>query len=137
MDGDIVFLDLNKVRLFGFERETLASKVDRMIKSIEAGDEDFPPVPVKKFNKSTYALTHQPDSTGKADGGHHRAVAHYIANKPLKCMLVEGKYKWKGFPRTDEYRRLLFSIPEAILVDKLPTMPKDRYVAFMIYCSDE
>jgi len=98
MDGDIVFLDLNKVTLLGFERKNLFSKVEKMVAAIESGDENFPAVPVKRLDNSTYALTHQPSREGCADGGHHRAIAHYIANHPLKCTLVEEDFQWNCLP---------------------------------------
>ena len=137
MDEDIFYLDLNQVTLLGFERQNLFSKVEKMVQAIEAGDNNFPPVPVKRFDYFTYALTHEPDKIGNADGGHHRAVAHYIANKPLKCRLVEENIRWRNYPKRDEWGFSLFPIPEAILIDKYPPMPKDKYLAYIIYCLDE
>jgi len=29
-------------------------------------------------------------------GGHHRAVAHYIDGKPLKCLILKGEYLTQG-----------------------------------------
>jgi hypothetical protein len=128
MVRDIVYLDLNKVRLLGFEREVLSSKIEEMVQSIEVGDNDFPPVPVKRFDNTNYALTHQPvkGQRGKADGGHHRAVAHYIANRPLKCRLIEKGETWDDYPRTDNWGFDLFPIPELILVDKLTETCEDE-----------
>jgi len=84
-------LDLNKVELRVFEREVYDVIVDNMIKDIEVGNE-FPPVPVYRIGENCYCLTPGlRDERGFVEGGHHRAVAHYIANKPLRCRLVYGK----------------------------------------------
>lgn len=136
MDEYIFYLDLNKVTLLGWEQRNLFSKVEEMVNAIESGD-NFPAVPVKKINENTYRLTmDRLYEWGRCDGGHHRAIAHYIANKPLLCrksrevlnrehFIIElanlGRFnipqseidyicKFSGF----------FPISQAILVDKLP-----------------
>lgn len=95
-DGDDLYLDLNLVDLYFDKREFFKSDlcIDSVIRGIEAGD-DFPSVPVVKINEKTYSLTLDAYLISRSansripelviDGGHNRAVGHYIANKPLKC----------------------------------------------------
>ncbi len=92
MSHSIVYLDLRKVKLYGFHKSISDLKVDAILRGIEMGDE-FPPVLVKKKSDLEYELGAVVDYEDEDNcGGHHRAVAHYIANVPLKCRLYEGKY---------------------------------------------
>ena len=94
----VVYLDLDKVTLFGGERVKNRLVVDSMIKGIMQGDE-FPAVPVCKTGDKEYCLDYgQEDNPGDVnddlmgvpskDGGHHRAIAHYLTFASLKCRLV-------------------------------------------------
>ncbi len=88
--GKILFLDWNKHTLYGWERKKSRSVVDAIIKGIEAGYE-FPAVPVHQEDDSTYYLSPLRETDdGLADGGHHRAIGHYLSRKPLKCELLYG-----------------------------------------------
>ncbi len=100
MGDKIVFLDLNKVDLYGFEHGVNDLYIDEMINSI-LEDVEFPPVSVLKINNSTYHLVKLPDpkNPDRIDAGHHRSVAHYICSEPLKCRLVTLK------------ERLLYAFP--------------------------
>ena len=86
----LITLDLRQVDLHGWETEKDRRCIDAIIEGIKAGDE-FPPVPVRKIDDRTYVL-----ATGfcilvgddeRVDGGHHRALGHYLAGVPLKCEL--------------------------------------------------
>ncbi len=94
--GDIIWLDLDKVDLFGWEDLKYASKLAKMVRDIEKGDE-FPEVLIAVRN-GRYALSGRCEvarnkygSLTDNYGGHHRAVAHYIAGMPLKCKITPYK----------------------------------------------
>ncbi len=80
--GEITYLDLDKVELYGWETFKDVMFIDSMVRGIEAGD-DFPPVHVNKFSDTEYRLA------VSRDGGHRRAVAHYVAGRPLKVIIEE------------------------------------------------
>jgi hypothetical protein len=87
MDGedDIVYLDLNKVKLHCFEDRKSDLTVDSIVRGIEAGH-DFPAVLVYQISNTEYALCEMEVDKDNPfpDGGHDRAAGHYIANQPLK-----------------------------------------------------
>ena len=93
--GDIIFLDLDKVNLFGWEKYKSDKVVFYVAERALLGD-DFPPVPVVKIDKETYQLDfssrriYDSEILGEIlirDGGHKRAVGHYLAGLPLKCSI--------------------------------------------------
>lgn len=99
--GKIISLDWNKDLLFGWETE----KSDRVILSIIRGIElrdDFPPVPIIGDDGEYYIsdFRKKPESD-YYDGGHNRAVAHYIMSEPLKCELVR-----RGRPTGEQSNRI-------------------------------
>ena len=95
---DIIWLDLDKVELYGFEKFKHVKVIANMVREIEA-EADFPPVYVAKLENKKYALSGYYDEverTLRGDdnyGGHHRALAHWIAGKPLKCQLTKNYWK--------------------------------------------
>lgn len=101
--GEEIYLDLNLVDLFCDSRDGWKSDlcIDSIIKGIESGDE-FPAVPIVKLKDRMYSLTLDAYvlyySYGKGeratDGGHNRAIVHFIANKPLRCKLGD----WRPLP---------------------------------------
>ena len=96
---DIIWLDLDKVEIYGFEDFKDVYNIAQMVRNIESGAE-FPPVYVAKINDTKYVLSgyRNLDKDGRLIydnyGGHHRALAHWIAGKPLKCVITENH--WKG-----------------------------------------
>ena len=90
---EIIWLDLNKVNIFGFEMEKDIATVARMVRNVESGA-DFPPVYVTKIDDKNYILSGYEVSEENNYGGHHRALAHWIVGKPLKCIMTENY--WKG-----------------------------------------
>ncbi|MFH1358550.1 MAG: hypothetical protein ABIH37_01540 [archaeon] len=81
--GREIFLDLDKVRLYGSETDAKSEKVIRaIIIGIYMGDM-FPPVPVCQTKDGEFELLRS-----NYGGGHHRALAHYRAKRPLRCTLV-------------------------------------------------
>ena len=98
-----LFLNLNKVTLIGYEYVT-DQCIDSIIKGIE-NDDVFPPAKVLRLDDGSYLLV-------PPDGGHNRAVGHYIMNKPLRVIVVE----------LDEI------IPEYIYKNKNYNYFKDRFL---------
>jgi len=85
--GGEFYLDLNKNRLNGDHNGVMTLDVGLMVEGVELGH-DFPAVDVSLGSDGSYRIENT------LDGGHHRAVAHYIAGKPLKCNLVERDGSW-------------------------------------------
>ena len=92
--GDIIWLDLDKVELYGFETSKYVWAIAQMVRDIESGA-DFPPVYVTKVNDTKYVLSGYYSSYEVVDnyGGHHRVLAHWIAGKPLKCIITKNYWK--------------------------------------------
>jgi len=90
----IVFLNLDEVELYGWEKEKSWYTIDAIVRGIELGD-DFPAVKVIRRMDGSYEIASTAKLVGGkiiGDGGHSRATGHYIGGKPLKCMVVaEGK----------------------------------------------
>ena len=93
--GEVIELDLNKVRLLGYEF-VVDKLVDAAINGLIAGDA-FTPVHVARVDDQTYILL-------PPHGGHHRAVSHFIENRKLKCIVVNPddpvpgyQKKWRFF----------------------------------------
>ncbi len=87
MSASTFFLDLDSVVLLGFQKLVSDLEIDSLIKGINAGD-GFEPVVVERVGRTTYRIASVHDySAGGVHGGHHRAIAHYIESKPLKCRL--------------------------------------------------
>ena len=77
--------------MYGWEKYKSDKVIDYLISRIEACDE-FPAVCVEKIEDDVYYLSRSMYNgldTSNLNGGHHRAVAHYIANKPLKCIFIK------------------------------------------------
>jgi len=107
-----LYLDLSWESLVGWQSEIGDLSVDAICRGIEEGDE-FPPVSVVALEDGSYSLDLtklDPDIGGRfLDGGHARAVAHYIMNEPLKCILNP-----KGLPHSISAR---IPILEIIITD--------------------
>jgi hypothetical protein len=97
------FLELDKILLYGWERKKSDRVVDSIIKGIEKNVK-FPPLYVVKASDKIYKLStvivdynqyYMPNNQKVivCDGGHHRAVGHYITSKPLKVMVLDGEDK--------------------------------------------
>ena len=113
----IFYLDWDSQKLFGWENRKSDLVIDAIIRSIEAGD-DFPAVPVHQDQEdySKFYISPLRECSARflngehlSDGGHHRAVGHYIAGKPLKCELDSGG------PVVPE--SICVEIPDILIVD--------------------
>ncbi|HTY43624.1 MAG TPA: hypothetical protein VMC80_00060 [Patescibacteria group bacterium] len=108
---DIFYLDLYKNELFGWEKKRSKLVVMAMMDKIKRGA-DFPAVPVRKIGEGRYALCGDIFlSSGYIDGGHNRAIAHYLARKELKCRLI--KEPNRGY----DFSSLFFPIKDSELTD--------------------
>jgi hypothetical protein len=72
--GEIIFLDLSSVNLFGFESMVFGDKARIVVDRIERG-EDIEPVPVVREGDD-YFLTTLYARAGFKEGGHTRAYVH-------------------------------------------------------------
>lgn len=88
--GDLFYLDLQAVDLYGWERDKSSALVRNLQAGIRSGWE-FPSVPVVRFNYGFQLVPYGVNEVNLCDGGHHRAVAHYMEKRPLKCRLVENE----------------------------------------------
>ncbi len=117
---EIVFLDLSRVDLYGWEEAKSDQAVDSIVRGIEADDMFQDPVQVYRIDGRTYQLTLEDDGSGCLDGGHKRAVGHYIAHRPLMC-IVRGE-----LPRVTQMveGQPMFNVRETILEDddKMPIL---------------
>ncbi|HTZ41758.1 MAG TPA: hypothetical protein VMC07_00935 [Candidatus Omnitrophota bacterium] len=96
--GKIFQLDLHAVELLGQEREKSRLVVESIMEGIRKQDK-FPSVPVIELNGRFYITN-----------GNHRAIGHYLANKPLTCELIPG-----GPPKSR--LEFFFPIREIVLVE--------------------
>lgn len=85
-----IFLDLHKVPLYGWEKQKSRERIDRFVHGLQEG-EVFPPVFVWKIRNQGYNLDkRRADPLRKLiDGGHHRAIAHYLTQKVLRAIITE------------------------------------------------
>ena len=79
-------LDLHKFRLFGWEPRKRISDVEEILGSAREGV-IFPRVDIMRLNSLDYSLFPLEVGDSNPDGGHRRAIAHYLADIPLKCRL--------------------------------------------------
>ena len=112
---EIDFLDLDEVKFFVWERKKSIEVVDSQVKSLEMGDY-LPPVEVGKFGENEFYLEEGKilfwDSYQRiVDGGHNRALAHYLAGRRLPVVITKkykerpSKYK-EGPLKTRNYLKL-------------------------------
>ncbi|MBW2966451.1 hypothetical protein KY342_05090 [Candidatus Woesearchaeota archaeon] len=78
-----VFLDLNKVKLYGYEPAKSDKVIESIIKGIFFGDK-FPAVDVYEVNPDELLLL-------RPDGGHCRAIGHDIENQPLRTNVWDSR----------------------------------------------
>jgi hypothetical protein len=117
----ITTIDLRKVKLFGYEYVDPYVTASHMT-SIKNGDDDYDPVLVDKINDDLYVLI-------PPDGGHHRSVAHYRMNKPLKIKIVDPndinyEYSGEGFTYREISEQILrgekIDLDYAVSIARIP-----------------
>lgn len=85
-------LDLHKVKLYGFQRKVVRQSVEDIQRRIR-NKENLPRVCVIAQNPTEYYMACLfEDGTGRIDGGHHRAYAHFIQFEPLPVKIVNARY---------------------------------------------
>ena len=121
-----IYLDLNKVNLYGWEKKKSDLVIDSIVRGIEADDNFEDPVLVYRIDENTYQLTLEENYYGEIDCGHRRAVGHYIANKPLKCVIVGHLPALSKKVRDQD----VFNIKDTILEDddKMPFFDQYTFV---------
>ncbi len=110
-----IYLDLQEVDLYGWERYKSQTLVDSLLRGIAMGDV-FPPVPVVQndgfYSLDSFAHDARFSQSDIREGGHTRAIAHYLARKSLRCVLTgvsqlpsppEGFFLIREISVTDSY----------------------------------
>lgn len=104
--GIEAFLNLKVDNLIGFHKKVEEEKIKEMVELLKKGH-SFPPVKVVKLMEHVYHMAFLIDEkTGHPDGGHHRAYAHFVAEKPLNVEIIDKKYMFP-YPYTN-IRNLMF-----------------------------
>lgn len=84
-------LDFSRDNLYGFQRGVFRENIEDIRQKIHKGL--IPPsVKVIRQNNNFYMAYLIEDETGKPDGGHHRAYAHYLEGKFLPVSIIDPKY---------------------------------------------
>lgn len=84
----VIFLDLDEVVLYGFQRDIETEHLTSILKGVDRED-IFPPVYVRRVNPELYILDiNANNSEGGMDGGHHRSYAHFLRGKPLRAIVT-------------------------------------------------
>ncbi|MDP3733979.1 MAG: hypothetical protein Q8R37_02010 [Nanoarchaeota archaeon] len=123
--ADLIYLDLNAVQLYGSQSAVETNCVNALSQGIELGD-TMPPVHVVKINPERYELTLKGLDFYKENlGGHHRAVAHYIANALLPC-IVEKNHLFSPYCRIN----CRFHIRDIILYDSVDEYERRKKLSF-------
>ena len=109
-----IFLNLHKNELLGWEPSKNSLVIACMIKGIKLGHK-FPAVSILHKKGRVYQMVNHPDLY--THGGHHRAVAHYIEEVPLRCNLFES-YDF-AYAKLLQYSKI--PIKDVILKDWKPS----------------
>jgi hypothetical protein len=89
-DGYPYDLDLHKETLYVWQPAVSAESVDALLRAIDAGA-TLPRVPIRQQESGIYTLTWDVDDEyDDLDGGHTRAVAYSIADRPLPAHVMHG-----------------------------------------------
>lgn len=84
-------INLGKTKLYGFQRGVFRNGIEDIRRKIRE-EFQFPRVNVIASGGDFYLAFLVDDRTWKPDGGHHRAYAHYLEQKPLSVRVVDRKY---------------------------------------------
>jgi hypothetical protein len=86
-----ITLDLEKDPLYGWEYAKDGMRLGNLVRAIER-DEAVRPVTVFEYQGDYYLDNRviDPEHPHVHDGGHHRALAHLLAEVPLKAMLSQA-----------------------------------------------
>lgn len=84
------WVNLRTTDLLGYQESVSGSAVAAIIRGIEMGDSIPPVIVVREGTKLKLPTVILPGTEG-LDGGHHRSVAHLLADRPLKCRWLSGR----------------------------------------------
>ena len=92
-------LDLDKTVLKGFQRLVVGGNLVNCVNTQLITEMFnlinkkfiFPPVPVTEENGTFYLTFLYDRESKKYDGGHHRAIAHWLKGEPLECRYLNDK----------------------------------------------
>lgn len=83
----IILLNWEYDNLYGWEKLKIDRDIDFLAEKVMRGFR-FDVLNVYQTGFNEYELVSEKNNfLGKIDGGHKRAAAHYIANRPLRCFV--------------------------------------------------
>jgi hypothetical protein len=93
-----VFINLSDRTLYGWEFAKAGERIGTMVRALESG-ETMPPVSVFELEGAYYLDNRIINSSyeNASDGGHHRAVAHLLADIPLNATLTTAPEDGLGY----------------------------------------
>jgi hypothetical protein len=117
------YLDLRIVTLYGWEQY----KSDKVILEIQdsiLNGNDFNAVKVEMIDETTFQIAKEKLNNNRLDGGHHRAYAHYLANKKLKCIIT------KRIPQLTETIKIkdIILVPDNKIINEIYTTPAGKKI---------
>lgn len=86
-----VLLDLHSVELYGWEREKSLRRVQAYLRALQSGSV-FAPLKIWRIRDERFHLDKESldaENPALKDGGHHRALAHYLAKIPLSAIITQ------------------------------------------------
>ncbi len=84
-----VFLDLVRDNLYGWETPQSKQRVDKYLEALKDGAM-FPAVAAYEVDNDFYLTPTIELPNGLPDGGHHRAIAHFLGGVPLRVRVLFG-----------------------------------------------
>jgi hypothetical protein len=145
--GEEFYLYWDRDILQGWQNNTSSLLVASMIEGVRLGHQ-FPAVDVVEVGDNFYRLAcgrmdSRPDMLSYYDGGHHRAVAHYIEGCPLRCVPLENSVAFPFEFRYIDSSEVREGVTDLKLVDSLGRLPReiaekfcnDNYLDFERYLS--
>src|SRR3989344_8953182 len=86
-----VLLDLHKIELYGWEKEKSLRRVQAYLRVLQSGSV-FAPLKIWRILDGRFHLDKESldaENPALKDGGHHRALAHYLAKIPLSAIITQ------------------------------------------------
>jgi len=86
-----IFLDLQSVELYGWEREKSLCRVQAYLSVLRSGSV-FAPLKIWRIRDGRFHLDKDSldaENPALKDGGHHRALAYYLAKRALPAIITQ------------------------------------------------
>ena len=92
VSGIEIELNLRNHVVYGFQVGVYKTNVDDIRGKIRKGQK-FERVNLTQEGDNFYFTFLVDDKTGRIDGGHHRAYAHFLEGRVLPVRIIDGKYR--------------------------------------------